>query len=223
MSRARKRIVISTARSTTAGLFCGAVALAADQFLVRFKSTGARRPEAVSDALAHLATGLAVALPASSYVREPERFLALAGVSATLIDLDHVVAARSLKLNSCMTMPRRPATHSVLAVGGLAYLTARLEPGRQTELAVILGLGSHLLRDLVTGGAPLFMPSRIVEIAKHRGLFMMVALACLGRWYARRLKDPARPRRSNPLVLAPEALVVGARVVRATRGNRRAA
>jgi len=223
MDRPRKRIVISTTRSTAAGLFCGAVALAADQCCARFKATSARRPEAASDALAHLATGLAVALPASSFVREPERFLALAGASATLIDLDHVVAARSIKLASCMTMARRPASHSVLAVGGLAYLTSRLEPGRQTELAVTLGLGSHLLRDLVTGGAPLFMPSRIVELTKHRGLFMMIALALMGRWYARRLQDPHRPRRSNPLVLAPEALVAGARAVRASRGNRRAA
>ncbi len=223
MRERRKRIVISTTRSTVAGLFCGAVALAADQFCAHFKTTGNRRPEAISDALAHLATGLAVALPASSFVREPERFLLVAGVSSTAIDLDHVVAARSVKLASCMTMPRRPASHSVLAVGGLAYLAERLEPGRQTELAVTLGLGSHLLRDLVTGGAPLFMPSRIVEIAKHRGLFMMAGLALLGRWYARRLNDPARPRRSNPLVLAPEALVVRARAFRATRHNRRAA
>lgn len=223
MGERRKRIVISTTRGIAAGLFCGAVAVAADQFCARFKSSGARRPEAASDALAHLATGLAVALPASSFVRDPERFLLAAGISSTLIDLDHVVAARSVKLRSCMTMPQRPATHSVLAVGGLAYLAERLAPGRQTELAVTLGLGSHLLRDLVTGGAPLFMPSHIVEIQKHRGLFMMAGLALVGRWYARRLLDPERTRRSNPLVLAPEALVAGARAVRATRSNRRAA
>jgi hypothetical protein len=111
----------------------------------------------------------------------------------------------------------------VLAVGGLAYLMERLQPGRQTELAVTLGLGSHLLRDLITGGAPLFMPSRIVEVARHHGLLMTLGLAVLGRWYARKILDPARPRRSNPAVLAPEAIVVGARAMRAARQAGRAA
>jgi hypothetical protein len=201
----------------------GTLALIADQLCARFKQEGARHSEAIGDGAAHFATGLAVALPAAPFVREPRRFLALAGLSAIFIDLDHVVAARSLKLVPCMTMPRRPATHSVLAVGVLAYLLERIEPGRQSELAVTLGLGSHLLRDLVTGGAPLFMPSKIVEVARHRGLFMMILLAVVGRWYARKILDPTRPRRSNPKVLAPEALVVGARAMRAARSAGRAA
>ena len=223
MRRQQSQLRIDPLQGIGAGVAFGLAALAADQLCVRYKSRGARRREAASDAFAHLATGLAVALPASPFVREPKRFLWMAGVSAMFIDLDHVVAARSFKLDPCMTMPRRPATHSVLAVGGLAYLAERIEPGRQTELAVTLGLGSHLLRDLVTGGAPLFMPSKIVEIAKHRGLFMMIGLAGLGRWYGRRLRDPDRHRRSNPIILAPEALVAGARAVRASRSNRRAA
>lgn len=223
MARIPQLARMTTARSLTAALACGGIALVADQLCRRFKQDGARRPEAVADALAHLTTGLAVALPATPFVKNPERYLAVAAVSAMFIDLDHVVAARSIKLNSCMTMPSRPASHSVLAVGSLAYLTERLQPGRQTELAVTLGLGSHLLRDLVTGGAPLFMPSRIVEIQKHRGLFMMVALAAAGRWYIQRLHDPDRTRRSNPVVLAPEALVAGARAVRSTRSASRAA
>ena len=223
MDRSFRLGAITKASSLTAGLACGAVALVADQLCRQFKASGSRRPEAVADGLAHLATGLAVALPAAPFVKHVDRFLAIAGLSAVLIDLDHVIAARSIKLHSCMTMPSRPASHSVLAIGSLAYVTERLQPGRHTELAVTLGLGSHLLRDLVTGGAPLFMPSRIVEVQKHRGLFMMIALAAAGRWYVRRQHDPHRARRSNPVVLAPEALVVGARAVRATRSTGRAA
>lgn len=205
------------------GLAMGSLALGADLLWNRFKTTGARHPEALSDGAAHFATGLAVALPAAPFVREPGRFLLFAGISSVLIDLDHVAAARSLKLVPCMTMPHRPATHSVLVVGGLAYAMERLQPGRQTELAVTLGLGSHLLRDLITGGAPLFMPSRIVEVTRHHGVLMTVGLAALGRWYARKILDPARPRRSNPTVLAPEAIVVRARAMRAARLARRAA
>jgi len=206
-----------------AALAMGGLALGADYLWGRFKRTGARHPEALSDGAAHFATGLAVALPAAPFVREPGRFLMIAGLSSILIDLDHVAAARSLRLVPCMTMPQRPPTHSVLAVGALTYLIERLQPGRQTELAVTLGLGSHLLRDLITGGAPLFMPGRIVEVARHHGLLMTVGLAALGRWYARKILDPARPRRSNPAVLAPEALVVRARAMRAARQARRAA
>ncbi|MEZ4520544.1 MAG: metal-dependent hydrolase [Thermomicrobiales bacterium] len=223
MRKQRQHFRVSAKQGLIAGTALGLVAVVADQFCARFKEQNARVPEAISDAVAHLTTGLAIALPASAYVREPERFLAVAGVSAVFIDLDHVVAARSIKLDPCMTMPKRPATHSVLAVGGLAYVAERVEPGRQTELAVTLGLGSHLLRDLITGGAPLFMPSHIVEIARHRGLFMMMGTAAIGRWYARRLLDPDRARRSNPVVLAPEALVAGARAVRANRNSGRAA
>jgi hypothetical protein len=213
----------SSSTAIGAGIALGALALVADQLCCRFKASGRRRPEAASDALAHLATGLAVALPAMPFVREPGRFIALAGLSAIFIDIDHVVAARSFKLAPCMTMPRRPATHSLLTIGGLTYAAERLEPGRQTELAVALGLGSHLLRDIVTGGAPLFVPRDIVVVARHRGILMMVGLAVLGRWYARKILDPRRPRRSNPSVLAPEALVVGARAVRAARSANRAA
>ena len=214
---------LSPRQGIAAGAICGVAALVGDQLCARFKARQSRRLEAASDAFAHLATGLAVALPSAPFTAEPARFLTVAGLSAIAIDLDHVVAARSFKLVPCMTMAQRPATHSVLSVGSLAYLVERIEPGRRSELAVTLGLGSHLLRDLVTGGAPLFMPSRIVEVARHRGLFMMLGVGILGRWYSRRRLDPERTRRSNPVVLAPEALVVGARAVRAARNNSRAA
>ena len=116
-----------------------------------------------------------------------------------------------------MTMPQRPASHSVLTVSAVTYVAERLWPGTQSGLAVTIGLGSHLLRDLATGGAPLFLPKRIVAIQRPPVASMMFALGVFGRWYARQLLDPARARRSNPVVLAPEALVVGSRAVRAIR------
>jgi hypothetical protein len=182
-----------------------------------FKARGHKRREALADGGAHIATALAVSLAAMPFVEHKRRFLAATVISAVAIDLDHVIAARSTELIPCMTMPHRPASHSVVTVGVATYAAERLWPGTQTALATSLGLGSHLLRDLATGGAPLFIPKRIVAITRPPVALMMFLLGFFGRWYARHMLAPQRARRSNPVVLAPEALVVGSRAVRALR------
>lgn len=201
----------------------GLLALAFDKACDTCKRKGYKRPEALSDGAAHIATALAVSLPAAPFVQDRKRFVALAALSAVAIDLDHVVAARSTKLLACMTMPTRPASHSVLTVGIASYAVERFWPGTQSGLAMVLGLGSHLLRDLATGGAPLFIPRRIVEVPRPPVASMMLALGAFGRWYARHMLDPQRRRRSNPVVLAPEAVLVSSRAIRALREHTRAA
>ncbi len=198
----------------------GALALGFDYACERFKRCGMKRSEALSDGAAHIATALACAIPASPFVDHRGRFIAIAAASAVAIDLDHVVAARSTSLIPCMTMPHRPASHSVLTVSAVTYAAERLWPGTPTGLALSIGLGSHLLRDLATGGAPLFLPKRIVAIQRPPVASMMVALGVFGRWFARRRLEPGVARRSNPSVLAPEAIVVGSRVLRAMRDQR---
>lgn len=195
----------------------GLLALGLDQLCDHFKRTGQKHQEAVTDGAAHIATAIAVAMPATPFVRDKRRFVLTAAVSAVAIDLDHVVAARSTSLIPCMTMPNRPASHSVLTVGLVSYVAERAWPDTQTDLGIILGLGSHLLRDLATGGAPLFIPRRIVAITRPPVASMMVTLGFFGRWYARHMLDPQRRRRSNQTVLAPEVLLVGSRVLRARR------
>jgi membrane-bound metal-dependent hydrolase YbcI (DUF457 family) len=192
----------------------GLLALAFDRTCDHFKKTGQKPLEALSDGAAHIATALAVAVPAAPFVAHPRRFVATAVVSAVAIDLDHVVAARSTKLIPCMTMPHRPASHSVITIGVVAYVAERAWPGTQTDLGLILGLGSHLLRDLATGGAPLFLPKRIVALQRPPVASMMVALGFFGRWFARHMLNPDRKRRSNQVVLAPEVLIQGSRVLR---------
>ncbi|HYI16455.1 MAG TPA: metal-dependent hydrolase [Thermomicrobiales bacterium] len=201
----------------------GLLALAFDQACDAFKRSGHKRQEALSDGAAHIATALAVSLPAAPFVQDRKRFVALAALSAVAIDLDHVVAARSTSLIPCMTMPNRPASHSVLTVGIVSYAVERIWPGTQSGLAIVLGLGSHLLRDLATGGAPLFIPRRIVEVPRPPVASMMLALGVFGRWYARHMLDPRRRRRSNPVVLAPEAILVSSRAIRAFREHTRIA
>ncbi|MDQ3549303.1 MAG: metal-dependent hydrolase [Chloroflexota bacterium] len=213
----------SQSRGLLIAFVFGLLALAFDQACDAFKRSGHKRHEALSDGAAHIATALAVSLPAAPFVQDRKRFVALAALSAVAIDLDHVVAARSTKLIRCMTMPTRPASHSVLTVGIVSYAVERLWPGTQSGLAIVLGLGSHLLRDLATGGAPLFIPRRIVEIPRPPVASMMLTLGIFGRWYARHMLNPGRRRRSNPLVLAPEAMLVSSRAIRALREHSRAA
>jgi membrane-bound metal-dependent hydrolase YbcI (DUF457 family) len=210
-------------RGLIVALLFGVLALVFDRLCASFKRSERKRLEALTDGAAHIATALAVSLPAAPFVAHKRRFLTVAALSAVAIDLDHVVAARSVRLIPCMTMPTRPASHSVLTVAAGTYAAERLWPGTQSGLAITLGLGSHLLRDLATGGAPLFIPQRIIIVPRPPVASMMVALGVFGRWYARRLLDPTRPRRSNPLVLAPEALVVSSRAIRAVRQRAHAA
>jgi membrane-bound metal-dependent hydrolase YbcI (DUF457 family) len=214
---------VQTHRGIAAGLVFGLIALGFDQACEEFKRRGMKRYEALSDGGAHIATALAVAIPAAPHVEHQRRFVALAALSAVAIDLDHLVAARSVHLIPCMTMPARPASHSLLTVSAISYVAERISPGTQSALAVTLGLGSHLLRDLATGGAPLFIPQRIIAVPRPPVATLMFTLGFFGRWYARHMLDPRRPRRSNPVVLAPEALVVSSRAIRALRQRDRAA
>lgn len=204
-------------KGIAAAFVFGLLALTLDRLCDHFKHTGQKHQEALSDGAAHIATAIAVAMPATPFVRDKRRFVATAALSAVAIDLDHVIAARSARLIPCMTMPQRPASHSVVTVGVMSYVAERTWPDTQTDLGIILGLGSHLLRDLATGGAPLFIPRRIVAITRPPVATMMVALGFFGRWYARHMLNPQRRRRSNQTVLAPEALIVGSRVLRARR------
>lgn len=213
----------SVRASVAAGIAMGAAAVTCDRLWRWFREKNQKHAEALSDGAAHIATALAVALPAAPFVSNPARFVRTTALSAVLIDLDHLVAARSVALIPCMSMPSRPPSHSAITLGAVTYLAERTWPGSQTELAITLGLGSHLLRDLSTGGAPLFIPRRIVAVARHHSIAMLVGLAVLGRWHARRTLDPTRRRRSNPAVLAPEMLIAGSRAMRARRVARHAA
>lgn len=213
----RSPTAVSERRGIVAAVGFGLLALAFDQLCDHFKRTDRKPLEALSDGGAHIATALAVAVPAAPFVAHPRRFVATAVVSAVAIDLDHLVAARSARLIPCMTMPSRPASHSVITVGAVSYLAERVWPGTQTDLGIVLGLGSHLLRDLATGGAPLFIPKRIVALERPPVASMMVLLGFFGRWYARHMLDPDRKRRSNSMVLAPEVMIVGSRALRARR------
>jgi membrane-bound metal-dependent hydrolase YbcI (DUF457 family) len=79
-------------------------------------------------------------------------------------------------------MPSRPPTHSFGAMLVLAWAVERLAPGKRLWLAVLLGVGSHLLRDLATGGAPVWRPGRVITWPFPAVVATLAALT-VSAWY----------------------------------------
>ncbi len=154
------------------------------------ESESATPRRALFDGLCHIGTALAVALPALPRVDNRWGFIRAVICGAVVIDLDHIPAARSTRLERCMSMPQRPASHSLFTVIALASAVEVIRPGRQLGIGVLLGLISHLLRDLATGGAPLMRPRTNVTIPASAEVILLCALALAGhlavgsvRWY----------------------------------------
>ena len=83
----------------------------------------------------------------------------LVGIAAaTLIDIDHVVAARSLLPADMMSLYARPLLHSVLGVLVIANLSAAFG-GWRVAVAASIGAITHIARDAIAEpGVPLLVP-----------------------------------------------------------------
>jgi membrane-bound metal-dependent hydrolase YbcI (DUF457 family) len=171
----------------------GAALLATAAIHQRWKSTPhGTTGRGALDIACHLGTACAVTLPVLSNTNHRREFGLVALGSAVALDLDHIVAARSLEVNRWHTMPSRPPTHSLATLIAVAWGAERLSPGRRLWLAVTLGIGSHLLRDLATGGAPLWHPRRIIHWPAPLALVGLLILPFLG-WFLAGM--PVRPPR----------------------------
>jgi hypothetical protein len=110
--------------------------------------------------------------------RFPVWLAALVLVIAAL-DLDHFVAAGSLRLEDALSLPYRPVSHSLgfallLGLAGLA-LTRRWQAG----LLFFTGLSAHILHDVQNSGAPLFWPLSSETIFLPFMLYLLMNLALL--------------------------------------------
>jgi hypothetical protein len=110
-----------------------------------------RRVQVYSDPLVHAL--LAAAVTAPLVPRAGRGPLLTAVVAASLIDLDHPVAARSLQLGAWISMPERPRTHSFVVAAGAGALVA-VAAGPVHGWAAFGGLASHLLHDAGDDSAP---------------------------------------------------------------------
>jgi LexA-binding, inner membrane-associated putative hydrolase len=123
-----------------------------------------------SDPLQHSLIAAIVALPLIPHAGR--RVLLTAVAAATVIDVDHAVAARSLRLRAITSLPTRPLSHSLLtalAAGSVVAVAA----GPVHGWAAFGGLASHLLHDAGDRSAPTpflwpFAPAR--QLGRRRQL-----------------------------------------------------
>jgi LexA-binding, inner membrane-associated putative hydrolase len=102
---------------------------------------------AAADPFAHALLAVAVTAP----LGRPAVLTAV--IAGTAIDVDHALAARSLRPSAMLTMPARPASHALLAAAA-AGAAGALAGGPVHGWAAFAGLASHLLRDASDDAAP---------------------------------------------------------------------
>src|SRR4051812_15064008 len=118
-----------------------------------------RRPErsgfspvrVYSDPLQHAAIAAAVVAPLA--LGTPRRVLGTAVAAAVVIDLDHLIAARSARPRHTTALDQRPRTHSLIAAA-LAGALVGARAGPAHGWATFAALGSHLLHDAGDTAAP---------------------------------------------------------------------
>jgi hypothetical protein len=145
------------------------------------RSSKTRRIQVYTDPLQHALIAAAVAAP---LVRPAgPRVLASAVIAALVIDVDHAVAARSVRIRDTTGLPTRPRTHSlVIALGAGAAVTRAAGPLH--GWATFGALASHLLHDAGDRAAPTpvlwpFAPARqLGRRVQIVGTVALVALSC---------------------------------------------
>jgi hypothetical protein len=151
--------------------------------------TARRYLVAAADPFAHALLAVAVTAPLG------RRAVLTAVMAGTAIDVDHVVAARSVRPSAMLTMPTRPATHALLAAAA-AGAGGALAGGPVHGWAAFAGLASHLLRDASDDAAPtpLLWPWAPPRQIGRRWAVAGVAALALGSWMlSRRAAAAARP------------------------------
>jgi hypothetical protein len=116
---------------------------------------------ALLDSPIHALLALLVVSPLfkhSFFQRNLLGWIAVAGLSATLIDLDHIVAARSFSLVEITQLPARPGTHTLLFALGCSLVALLLTRRRLVGWLIFAVLASHVLRDASTGATYFLWP-----------------------------------------------------------------
>jgi membrane-bound metal-dependent hydrolase YbcI (DUF457 family) len=147
---------------------------------------------AFADPFAHGLLAGAVAAPLARGTRGAPVVTAV--VAGTLIDVDHLVAARSLRPVTWVTLGGgRPRAHTLVLAVGIGGLAAAVG-GRAHGWAAFGGLASHLLRDASdSSGTPILWPlsgRRHIPRAAYAG---GIAGLALGSWLVSRSSAASAP------------------------------
>jgi len=140
---------------------------------------------AAADPFAHALIAAAVAAPLG------RRAVRTAVVAGTVIDVDHIVAARSAWPAAMLSLPTRPRSHALLATAAAGALGAAAG-GPVHGWAAFAGLASHLLRDASDDAAatPLLWPWRPPRQIDRRLAAAGVAALALGSYLVSRPRRP---------------------------------
>jgi membrane-bound metal-dependent hydrolase YbcI (DUF457 family) len=119
--------------------------------MARKPASASRLLQVYTDPLQHALIAAAVAAPLAR--RKGRRVFTSAVVPALVIDVDHAVAARSVRVRDTTALDTRPRTHSL--VTALAAGTAVARAAGPVHGWVVFGaLASHLLHDAGDQAAP---------------------------------------------------------------------
>ena len=148
-----------------------------------------------SDPFQHAAIAAAVVAPLTPGTSR--RVLATAVIAALVIDLDHVIAARSARPRDTTGLDQRPRSHSLLAAA-LAGSLVGARAGPAHGWATFAALGSHLLHDAGDQAAPtpLLWPWRPArQIGRRRQLAgtLLLTTASAAAGYAASAHELAPP------------------------------
>jgi membrane-bound metal-dependent hydrolase YbcI (DUF457 family) len=142
-----------------------------------------------SDPLQHAALAALVVAPLAA--RTDSRVLRTALAAALVIDVDHVVAARSARVRDTTALPVRPLTHSLLTAAGVGCaLWAAAGPWH--GWSAFAALGSHLLHDAGDRAAPTpvlwpWLPARqLGRRVQLAGTVALTAGSAVAGWRAAR-------------------------------------
>jgi hypothetical protein len=145
-----------------------------------------------TDPFAHALLAAAVVAPLG------RRAMVTAVAAGTLIDVDHIVAARSARPSALLGLRTRPRTHALLGTVAAAAL-GTAAGGPLHGWAAYAGLTSHLLRDASDDAAPtpLLWPLRPPrQIGRARAAAGIAALA-IASWALSR-RASARDAGTSP-------------------------
>jgi len=150
-----------------------------------------------TDPLQHALIAATVAAPLVP--RSGRRVLVTAVAPALVIDIDHVVAARSVRVRDTTSLRVRPRSHSlVVALGAGAVAAAAAGPAH--GWAAFGGLASHLMHDAGDRAAPtpvLWPFARARQLGRRRQVAVTAALVIGSVVVSRATAGPSRARSSS--------------------------
>ena len=138
---------------------------------------------AVGAVLIHGSISLFVVLPIVLRSNRRVIFAVLAFIGGPALDLDHVVAAGSLRPQALESLGHRPDTHSLLLAVALALVAFALTRRKLVAWSVFAVIVSHLLFDAAGGNEywlyPLRHPNSIPWLACPVGIAVLFGISAV--------------------------------------------